>query len=355
MYWYFYDRSEKRLEKGRAAAEAAARLGPDLPESHDALGFRYYWGSRDYARATEEFQTARRIRPNDGLATTGLAAVARRLGRWEESATLYAEAANLDPRNTSLLEDLAMTLTMSRRYREADDLWATRISASPGTGLPRANRIWLQVVWRGDVGRAKTLLAEAEQVPGLRDDMSLLDRVAYLVSLADRDFVGALRRLDADSREAYSLQGELLPLDLLRSQIYGLTGRTDECRRSADKARIFLEAEIGKRPDEAQLHGALGIALALLGRKEEAIRAARRGVGLMPTSKDAFYGLIPIEYLAFVCTLVGRQDEAIEQLGVLLSSSGDWTPHLLRLDPRWDSLRNNPKFEALLAKYEVRS
>ena len=355
MYWYFYDRSEKRLEKGRSAAEAAARLGPDLPESHDALGFLYYWGSRDYARATEEFQTARRIRPNDGLATTGLAAVARRLGRWEESAALYAEAANLDPRNTSLLGDLALTLTMSRRYREADDLWATCIYTSPGTGWPRAHRIWLQVQWRGDVGRAKTLLAEAEQVPDLRDDMSLLDSVAYQLSLADRDFAGALRRLDADSRKAYSSQGELLPLDLLRSEIYGLTGRTDECRRSAEKARIFLEAEIGKRPNEPQLHGALGIALALLGRKDDALRAARRGVGLMPTSKDAFYGLLPIESLAVVCTLVGRQDEAIEQFGVLLSSSGYWTPHVLRLDPRLDALRNNPKFEALLTKYEVRS
>jgi serine/threonine-protein kinase len=147
----------------------------------------------------------------------------------------------------------------------------------------------------------------------------------------------------------------LLPLDLLRSQVYRLTGRTDECRRSAEKARISLEAEIGKRPDEPQLHSALGIALALLGRKEEAIRAARRGVALMPTSKDAFYGLVPIEYLAFVCTLVGRQDEAIEQLGVLLSSSGYSTPHVLRLDPRLDALRNNPKFEALLVKHEVRS
>jgi TolB-like protein/Flp pilus assembly protein TadD len=356
MYWFFYDRSEERLEKGRAAAEAAARLAPDLPESHDALGFLYYWGSRDYARATEEFQAARRTRPNDGLATLGLAAVAKRLGRWEQSAALLSEAARLDPRNTSLLEELAISLTFSRRYREADDLWATRISASPSTGLPRADRIWLQVLWRGDVGRAKTLLAEAERVPDLRDDMSSLGQVAYRVSLADRDFAGALRRLDADSRKAYSSQGVLLPLDLLRSQIYGLTGRTDECRRSAEKARIFLEAEIGKRPDEPQLHGALGIALALLGRKEEAIRAARRGVELMPTSKDVPGGLMRIEDLAFVCALVGRQDEAIEQLGVLLSSSGSFvTPHLLRLDPRWDPLRKNPKFEALLAKNEARS
>jgi hypothetical protein len=134
-----------------------------------------------------------------------------------------------------------------------------------------------------------------------------------------------------------------------------MTGRINERRQAAEQARIFLEGEIGKNVGDARLHSALGITLALLGRADEALRAARQGAALMPTSKDALIGLRRIEDLALVCALVGRQDEAIEQLGVLLSSSGEMTPHVLRLDPRWDPLRKNPKFEALLAKHEVPS
>jgi tetratricopeptide (TPR) repeat protein len=184
--------------------------------------------------------------------------------------------------------------------------------------------------------------------------MSSLDLVAYRLSLADRDFAGALRRLDADSRKAYWSQLYFFPVDLLRSQVYGLMGRTDECRRAAEKARRLLEAEIGENADDACLHSALGIALALLGRSDEALRAARRGVELMPVSKDVADGLARIQDLAFVCALVGRRDEALEQLGVVLSSSGYMTPHVLRLDPSWDALRKDPKFESLLAKWEVR-
>jgi Tetratricopeptide repeat. len=117
----------------------------------------------------------------------------------------------------------------------------------------------------------------------------------------------------------------------------------------------LLENEIKDKPGDGRLWSALGIALALLGRNDEALQAARRAVELMPTSKDAWMGLRRIEDLAFVDALAARTDEAIEHLGVLLSRSGEMTPHVLRLDPRWDPLRKNPKFESLLAKYEVRS
>lgn len=350
MWWVFYDRSEERLAKARSAAEAAARLGPDLPETHNALGFLYYQGFRDYARATEEFNAARRVRSNDSLAIEGLAAILRRRGRWEESATLFAEAAELDPRNAGTLGEFATTLTLSRRYREADSFFARSTSLAPHNGYMQGLRVWLQVQWRGDVVKAKALLAEAEALPGPQDDWASLALSAYRLSLAERDFVGALRRLDGDSRDAYFSQSYFIPLDLLRSQVHHLAGRRDECQRAAKKARVFLEVELKKQPEDGRLQSALGIALALLGRNDEAIRAARRGVELTRPLKDALIPLWPTEDLAFVYTMAGRQDEAIEQLGTLLSTSGMTTPHVLRLDPRWDPLRKNPNFEALLAR-----
>ena len=350
MYWQFYDRSEERLGKAKAAAEAAARLAPDMPETHVALGTLYYHGFRDYPRAIEEFEAARRTRPNDALATLSLAAVVRRLGRWEQSAGLLSEAARLDPRNAVILHELGYSLVLSRRYSEADAVLAKSTSLSPQTSGAHANRVWLQVLWRGDIVQAKSLLAEADRVRGLRDDTAMLALNAYRLSAAERDSVGALRRLDRDPRKAYSSQFFFLPADLLRSEVHYLAGRADASRPMAEKAKNFLEEEIKKDPEDGRLQSALGIALALLGRNEEALRAARKGVELMPTSKDAWIGLWRIEDLTFVCTMAGRQDEAIEHLGVLLSKNGEITPHVLRLDPRWAPLRKNPKFEALLAR-----
>jgi serine/threonine protein kinase/tetratricopeptide (TPR) repeat protein len=353
MYWQFYDRSEERLAKGKAAADAASRLAPDMPETHVALGTLYYHGFRDYPRAVEEYEAARRARPNDAGATLGLAAILRRQGRWEQSAGLFSEAARLDPRNAVTLNEFGYTLILARQYPEADTVLASSTSLSPQTSVAHAFRIWLQVLWRGDVVRAKSLLAEADRISGMRDDTALFALYAYRLSAAQRDFAGALRRLETDPRKAYSSQFFFLPADLLRSEVHYLAGRADASRTTAESAKNFLEKELQKDPEDTRLQGALAIALALLGRSEEALQTARKGVEQMPTSKDALIHLWRVEDLAFVCTLAGRHDEAIEQLGVLLSGSGERSPHVLRLDPRWDPLRKNPKFEALLAKYEV--
>lgn len=204
---------------------------------------------------------------------------------------MIAQAVKLDPRNMRLLNNLAQSLVLSRRYAEADNVLATAISLSPTSGLSHAWRLWLKVQWHGDVGRAKTLLASAERVPGLSDDLDLLGLNAYRLSLVERDFAGALRALDADARKTYSSPFCFFPVDLLRSQIHHLAGHADDSRRTAEKARIFLDQEIGKQPDDGRLQSALGIALALLGRNNDALRAARRGVDLTKASKDAWFGL----------------------------------------------------------------
>jgi hypothetical protein len=74
----------------------------------------------------------------------------------------------------------------------------------------------------------------------------------------------------------------------------------------------------------------------------------------MASSKDAWRALYRLEDLALVYTMVGQSSEAIAQLDDLLARSGWFTAHILRLDPRWDPLRSDPRFQALLTKYEVK-
>ncbi len=105
-------------------------------------------------------------------------------------------------------------------------------------------------------------------------------------------------------------------------------------------------------PEDSRLHGALGIAYAGLGRVEDAIREGEKGVDLLPVSKDAWRGLYRVEELALVLTMTGRHDAAIDRIEFLLSTPGDLSVARLRLDPRWDPLRDHPQFQALLERYQ---
>ena len=133
-----------------------------------------------------------------------------------------------------------------------------------------------------------------------------------------------------------------------------MAGQHDLAQRSFEAARLELEQKITQTPDDPRFHSSLGIAYAGLGRSADAVREATRGCELMPMSKDAMRALWRVEDLAVVYTLVGQPGEAVAQLERLLAGSGGFTPHVLRLEPRWDPLRSDPRFQALLTKYEVR-
>ncbi|KPK65658.1 MAG: hypothetical protein AMS21_04170 [Gemmatimonas sp. SG8_38_2] len=113
-----------------------------------------------------------------------------------------------------------------------------------------------------------------------------------------------------------------------------------------------MEAELRGNTDDHRLHGSLGIAYAGLGRKDDAVREAKLGVELMPVERNAFDGIYRVEDLARVYAMVGEHEAAIDQLDYLLSIPGQISVPLLRIDPTWDALSENPRFQALLAKYD---
>ena len=128
-----------------------------------------------------------------------------------------------------------------------------------------------------------------------------------------------------------------------------MKGDTDRALISYDSARVTIEARLEAAPDDARYYSALGIALAGLGRDEEAIQHARDGLRMMPPEKEAWRGTYRLRDLALVYAMTDRADEAIDLLERLLSIPADFSVWDLRLDPYWDPLRGNPRFEALVA------
>jgi serine/threonine-protein kinase len=303
---------------------------------------------RDYPRALAEFAAALQIQPSSAEALSGMGWVLRRQGRWAEAVERFRTAADLDPKNAARAFDAGFTSELAGRYADADRALALSLGLNPQWAEVYAERSWVQLLWRGDGDRAQAILDEASQVAGLTDDAGYLAEVQFRVALARRDYQGELRRLDAEARGAIDSQTMYSPISLLRGQVHALAGQPDLARRSFEAARGELEQRLERDPDDHRLHGSLGIAYAGLGRRDEAVREARLACELMPASKDALLAILRVEDLAVVYAMVGRSDEAIAALDDLLSRSGWYTAQVLRLDPRWDPLRGDPRFQALL-------
>jgi len=359
LYFYF-DRFKIPIEKthldaAKAAVDRLEALGADLPETHIARAYYVYWGLADNARGLQEFQAARAVQPSNPDALSGMAFILRRQGRWEDAAEAVQKWLEIDPRDPHALFQYAHMCALLRRYGEADRSYRLSTTFGPRNGVPWGYRTWMTILWRGDVEKARALLSEAKQVAGLDDETCWIAYRSYAVALLARDFDGAIQGLDAEKRPVLVNQMLYAPVELLRGQALAMSGRRTEARASFEAARKSLETPIARDPADFRYQSALGIACAGLGVRDEAVTAAKRSVELMPFSKDAWRGRWPVEALAVVHAMLGQQDEAIQQLDLLLSHSGEDSAHALRLDPRWDPLKSNPRFQALLAKYGGKS
>jgi TolB-like protein/Flp pilus assembly protein TadD len=347
---YSHDRSEERLGMAQSTALQSFELRPDLGEAHRALGLYYYYGLRDYERALEQFSVALKTIPSDARTWNGIASVQRRQGRWQESLENRKKAFELSPRSAYLAGYLGDAYALMRRYAEAEVIYDRAISLYPDPANFEC-KAWLYLEWQGDTEKAKTVLQEQSLRVGSLDARRIGYRAQPFIELFERKYPEALQRLSSATYDV-DYPPYFVPKPLLYAQIYGLMGHAERELAYYDSARAILEAELRGNMEDHRLHSSLGIAYAGLGRRDEAIREAKLGVELMPVERDAFYGIYRVEDLARVCVMVGEYDAAIDQLDYLLSIPGEISVPLLRIDPTWDLLRDHPRFQATLAKYE---
>jgi tetratricopeptide (TPR) repeat protein len=348
LYHYRYDFTPERLEKARLSAERALQLQPWLPEGHRALGYYYYWGFRDYDRALEEFAIAAEALPNDDDIRIGIFAIHRRQGHWDEALKDLESLQRLDPQNYVQACEESETFRLRRDYSKAQEEMRRAITIAPDLSDPYYYGALNYVLWDGATDRARRLLESAPN-----PDSPRLLHESLVLDLYDRKPESALARLEEASIDVLSLDYWYVPTDLLECICRSRMGEDDRAYASCASSVELLESEIGARPHDYRLYSALGQALSNLGRKVEAVRTGEHAVALMPTSKDALVGPNLSIDLAMIYTQVGDLDMALDLIDELLSIPCDLSVGLLRLDPVWDPLRDNPRFQALLEKYEV--
>jgi TolB-like protein/Flp pilus assembly protein TadD len=340
-----------RREKARLNADEALRLQPDLPEGHLALGFSYYYGDRDYQRALAEFEIARRGLPNESQAYLAIGSIQRRQGKWTESTANFEKAAALDPKNGPLLLNLAFSYIATRNYDAADKILDRGIEAAPQSFFERALKGWLAIMWKGDFSVAEKELALVP--PGI-DPEGLVTLFRVSVLTLQRKFPEALQLLRQFRGETLNGRSGPCPKAFLEGTQYLFQGDKVKAQAAFESARIVAEQLVQESPDDAARHGQLGLILAGLGRKEEAIKEGKRAVELLPEAQDALDGPEVAFVLAQIYAWTGEYDQAFELLDHLLQVPSSLTVPILKLDPVWDPLRKDPRFQALIDKYTTK-
>src|SRR5438067_6104761 len=352
--WLYHtsDPVAARREKARLNADEALRLQPDLPEGHLALGFSYYYGNRDYERALAEFEIARRGLPNESQAYLAIGSIQRRQGKWVESNANLEKAATLDPKNTNVLMNLCYSYMAQRDFEAANKTVDRLISASPQSFQARALKGFIALQLKGDLSAAEKVFSA---IPP-ESDPGLMTLARFWILKLKRNFPEALQVLQQfHGAMLHETSTAPAPKTFLEAEIYLLQGDEAKARTALEHARVVSEQLLREAPEDAARHEQHGLILAALGQKEEAIIEGNRAVELLPESEDAFDGPQVTATLAQIYAWTGEFDEAFRLLDHLLVVPNGLALPMLELDPAWDALRKDPRFQALIHKYSPKT
>ncbi|HEY2123896.1 MAG TPA: hypothetical protein VGG94_00410 [Chthoniobacterales bacterium] len=348
-----FDRSPTRRDKARVAANEAVRLAPDLAETHLALGYLSYYIDRDYERALREFKTAQADLPNDSVTYMAIAAIQRRQGHWQESTAGFEKAVTLNPKAGFIWENLAINYLAVRDFAAAEKTFDRGMRAAPQSITLNAMRAMLQLDWKGDVGAIEKALAA---IPPDFDPQGIVTSARFNYYVLSRRYPEALQVIQQSKRETFhDISAAELPRSLLLGRAYELLHDGARAREAYQEAAGFVEAKLREAPEDASWHALLGQIYASLDRKDDAVREGKRAVELLPESVDALDGPPITANLAQIYATIGDRDAALPLIEHLLQVPAGLTTPTLRLDPIWDPLRADPRFQALLEKYPVKT
>ena len=347
-------------EEARQAAQTALTLQPNLGEAILAKGYYHYSCLKDYDMAMRYFEQARPLLPNSSRIPEYMAYLERRRGQWERSESYFNEAERLDPRNAFLLTQHALSYQSLRRFPEALRKLDQVLNITPDdidTLVFKAATFQAE----GDLPRAAALLAPLH--PNADQTLALETQVGQaILERRPAPIIARLKEILAKPDPALGyLNGELR---FWLGWAQEVAGDHAAAQESWKQARSELEPFLKQQPENWVLIGDLALTNMGLGDKTAAFAFVEKAIAVNPIEKDPMDGPGSIEILARVSAKMGEPERAVDALQKLLSTPYEsplnaanvpLTLALLRLDPMFDPLRNDPRFQKLAASESPKS
>ncbi|HZE12852.1 MAG TPA: hypothetical protein VE086_03765, partial [Chthoniobacterales bacterium] len=352
-YFSGVDHTPARLALAEKAVQTALRLRPESGEAHLAQANHLYQGYLEYEKALAELTIASRTLPNDPRVYELTGYILRRQAHQEEGLHKLERAMELDPRNFSILQQIALSYEGLRRYPEMTEALDRALAIVPNDIDTKISRAQAELDWKADTKplhhAIDALLAtQAAAAANFADNWLFL-------ALCERDLAAADRALAALGEHNYGPDAILFSPKFAEGMIARLRGDSAAANAAFMAARERQEKVISAEVDYAPAICVMGMIDAALGRKEDALREGRRAVELLPVERDALNSVRVREFLAIIYAWTGEWDLACEQLEAATKLPASASYGNLRLHPYWDPLRGNPRFEKIVAGFAPKS
>jgi TolB-like protein/cytochrome c-type biogenesis protein CcmH/NrfG len=351
-----FEATSARRDKARSLAQRAIELQPELPEAHLGMGFVKYYVDNDFDAAAREFEIAQRGLPNESEVYLALGAIQRRQGKWTDSNSSLEKGASLNPKDSWTIQNLAINYEMQRNFDAANKTIDRALTVNPNDVDALGYKAKFAIEEKGDFETAQKFVAKIQKIPTRPIIRSKIAGEYLGMLLLERKFEEAARVAeqipDADIK---SFPGALCGKYNVIGTVRQAMRQESAAREALMRAKGFAEELVKQDPDSAGPQAQLAEVLARLDEKAAALASIKRAQELLPETKDAFGGPEISASAAGIYALFGDAGNAVPILDGLLQRPSNITVAVLKLNPLWDPIRNDPRFQALIDKYGAKA